>query len=196
MGDLNAKVGKDKYEDIVGSHGMGERNERGDKWIEWCKETNLVILNTWFQQHPRRLWTWKSPGGNVKNQNDYVTINKRYRNAVKQVKCYPGADCGSDHSLLAFWMQIKLKRLKKSKTVPRFQFEMLAKNREIQVNYNVVVRNRFEGLQEEEDLNIHWQQISEIITESAEEIIPKKKNKNLNRNGKQQKFWTSCMKEE
>ena len=93
-------------------------------------------------------------------------------------------------------MQMKLKRLKKSKTVPRFQFEMLAKNREIQVNYNVVVRNRFEGLQEEEDLNIHWQQISEIITESAEEIIPKKKNKNLNRNGKQQKFWTSCMKEE
>ncbi len=31
MGDLNAKVGEGKYEDIVGSHGLDERNERGDK---------------------------------------------------------------------------------------------------------------------------------------------------------------------
>ena len=107
MGDLNAKVGQGRYEDIVGPHGLGERNERGDKWIEWCKENDQIILNTWFQQHPRRLWTWKSPAGNVKNQIDYVKISRRYRNAVTQVKCYPGADCGSDHSLLALWMKVK-----------------------------------------------------------------------------------------
>ena len=109
MGDLNTKVGQGRFEDMVGPHGLGERNERGDKWIEWCKENDQIILNTWFQHHPRRLWTWKSPAGNVKNQIDYVTINKRHRNAVTQVKCYPGADCGSDHSLLALWMKVKLK---------------------------------------------------------------------------------------
>eukprot|EP00112_Aurelia_sp_Birch-Aquarium-sp1_P004263 Seg1481.3 transcript_id=Seg1481.3/GoldUCD/mRNA.D3Y31 product="Craniofacial development protein 2" protein_id=Seg1481.3/GoldUCD/D3Y31 len=150
MGDLNAKVGEGKYEDIVGSHGLGERNDRSDKWSEWCKEKNQIILKTVFQQHPRRLWTWKSPRGNVKNQIDYVTINKRYKNAVKGVKCYPGADYGSGHSLLARWMKMELRRLKKGNMIPRYQFEVLANNREIQENYNVVVRNRYEGLQEED----------------------------------------------
>ena len=82
----------------------------------------------------------------MKNQIDYVTINERHRNAVTQVKCYPGADCGSDHSLLALWTKVKLKNLKKSTKIPRYQFEILANNKEIQENYNVVFRNRFEGL--------------------------------------------------
>ena len=99
-GDFNAKVGKGRHEDIVGSYGLGERDERGDKLIEWCTENSKVVMNNWFQHHPRRLWTWKGPRGNVKNQIDYITISRRHRNAVRQAKCYPAADCDSDHPLL------------------------------------------------------------------------------------------------
>ena len=35
----------------------GERNERGDMWVEYCVESELLILNTWFRHHPRKLWT-------------------------------------------------------------------------------------------------------------------------------------------
>ena len=79
MGDFIAKVCKGSYEDIVRSYGLGERNERGDKLIEWCTENNQIIMNTLFQHHPRRLWAWKSPGENIKNQIDYITICKRHR---------------------------------------------------------------------------------------------------------------------
>jgi len=177
MGDFNAKVGKGGYEDIVGSYGLGERNERGDKLIEWCTENSQVLMNTWFQHHPRRLWTWKSPGGNVKNQIDYVTISRRHRNAVRQVKCYPGADCDSDHSLLALWMKVKCKKLKKSKVTSRYDFKLLARSNEIQENYNIKVKNKFECLQELDDLNAYWQQIRDIIADSAKEIIPRKEQK-------------------
>ena len=44
-----------------------------------------------------------------KNQIDYATISKSHRNAARQVKCYPGADCGSDHSLSDLWMTINSK---------------------------------------------------------------------------------------
>ena len=57
MGDLNAKVGKGREGNTVGPHGLGTRNERGNKWIEWCQEIDQIILNTWFQHHPRRLYT-------------------------------------------------------------------------------------------------------------------------------------------
>ena len=47
---------------------------------------------------------------------DFVPVNKRFRNGSKQVKCYPGADCNSDHVLLKFFMKVKVKRIiKKNK---------------------------------------------------------------------------------
>jgi len=58
--DFNVKVDNRSYEDIVGPYGLGERNIRNDKLIEWCTENNQIIMNTWFQHHPRRLWNWTS----------------------------------------------------------------------------------------------------------------------------------------
>ena len=58
--DFNAKVGT-KLEIAVGKYGLGDRNERGERLVEFCQQHNLVITNTWFQQHLRRLCTWQSP---------------------------------------------------------------------------------------------------------------------------------------
>ena len=57
MGDFNAKVGNDRIDKIVGPFGSGEIDELGEKLVEWCKEYNFVIMNTWFKNHPRRCWT-------------------------------------------------------------------------------------------------------------------------------------------
>ncbi|GFO19307.1 craniofacial development protein 2-like [Plakobranchus ocellatus] len=97
MGDFNAKVGTEKVDDIVGKHGLGITNERGEKLIEWCQANNIIVGNIWFQQPPRRKWTWKSPGDETRNQIDYMMISERYRNALLLAKTYPSADCYSDH---------------------------------------------------------------------------------------------------
>ena len=52
MGDFNAKVGMETMEDVVGKFGIGNRNERGDRLIEFCQINNLTISNAWFQHHP------------------------------------------------------------------------------------------------------------------------------------------------
>ena len=78
MEDLHAKIGKGKEQDIVGEYGLGEGNARGDTWLDWCIKRNQVITNTLFRQHPKYLWTWDR----VRNQIDFITINKRFRNAV------------------------------------------------------------------------------------------------------------------
>ncbi|GFR95633.1 craniofacial development protein 2-like [Elysia marginata] len=53
MGDFNAKVGTRRTGKTVGSHGLGEINERGEMLVGWCQENDLVVANTWFKNHPR-----------------------------------------------------------------------------------------------------------------------------------------------
>ncbi|XP_045454539.1 craniofacial development protein 2-like [Melitaea cinxia] len=117
MGDMNAKVGQRPKNDVVGSFGLGSGNERGDRLVDFCLEHNYVITNTFFQLPPRRLYTWKSPmdkpGHIVRNQIDYIMVNKRFRNSFTSVKTYPGADVGSDHNPVVGVLRIKLEKVKK-----------------------------------------------------------------------------------
>ena len=61
IGDWNAKVGSQETPRVTGKFGLGIRNEAGQRLIEFCQENALVIANTLFQQHKRRLYTWISP---------------------------------------------------------------------------------------------------------------------------------------
>ena len=63
IGDWNAKVGSQETPGVTGKFGLGMRNEAGQRLIEFSQENALVIANTLFQQHKRRLHTWTSPYG-------------------------------------------------------------------------------------------------------------------------------------
>ena len=58
IGDWNAKVGSQEIPGVTGKFGLGLKNEEGQRLIEFCQENALVIANTLFQQHKRRLYTW------------------------------------------------------------------------------------------------------------------------------------------
>ena len=63
IGDWNAKAGSQEIPGVTGKFGLGIQNEAGQRLIEFCQENALVIANTLFQQHKRRLYTWTSPDG-------------------------------------------------------------------------------------------------------------------------------------
>ena len=58
IGDWNAKVGSHETPGVTGKFGLGVQNESGQRLINFCQENALVIANTVFQQHKRRLYTW------------------------------------------------------------------------------------------------------------------------------------------
>ena len=62
-GEWNAKVGSQEIHGVTGKFGLGVQNEAGQRLIEFCQENALVIANTIFQPHKRRLYTWTSPDG-------------------------------------------------------------------------------------------------------------------------------------
>ena len=113
IGDWNAKVGSQETPGVTGKFGLGIWNEAGQKLIVFCQENALVIPNTLFQQHRRRLYTWTSLGGQHRNQIDYILCSQRWRSSIQSTK-RPGVDYGADHELLITKFRLKLKKVGKT----------------------------------------------------------------------------------
>ena len=138
--DWNAKVGSQVTPEVTGKSGLGIWNEAGQKLIEFCQENTLVIANSLFQQHKRRLYTWTPPDGQCQNQIDSFLCSQRWRNSIQSVKTRPGADCGSDHELFIANFRLKLEKVRKITRLFRYDLN------QIPYGYIVEVRNSFKGL--------------------------------------------------
>ena len=66
-GGWNVKVESQEIPSGTGKSGLGVQNEARQRLTEFCQENALVIANTLFQQHKRRLYTWTSPDGQYRN---------------------------------------------------------------------------------------------------------------------------------
>ena len=124
-GDWNAKVGSQETPGVTGEFGLGIRNEAGQRLIEFCQENALVITNTLFQQHKRRLYTWASPDGQHWNLIDYIICSQRWRSSIQSAKRRPGADCGSDYELLIAKFRLKLKKVGKTNRLFRYDLNQI-----------------------------------------------------------------------
>ena len=111
---MNAKVGSQETPGIIGKFGLGVQNKAGQRLKEFCQENALVIANTLFQQHKRRLYAWTSTDGQYQNQIDYILCNQRWKSSIQSAKTRLGADCGSDHELLIAKFRLNLKKVGKT----------------------------------------------------------------------------------
>ena len=137
---LECKSRNQETPGITGKFGLGIQNEAEQRLIEFWQENSLVIANTLFQQHKRRLYTWTSPDGQYQNQTDYILCSQRRRSSIQSAKNNPGTDYGSDHELLIAKLRRKLKKV--GETTRPFRYDV----NQIPFEYAVEVRNRFKGL--------------------------------------------------
>ena len=130
----------------------------------------MVITNTLFQQHKRRLYTWTSPDGRHRSQIDYILCNQRWRSSIQSEKTRLGADCGSDHELLITKFRLKLKKVEK--TTRPFRYDL----NQNPCDYTVEVRNRFKGLDLIDGVPDElWTEVRDIVQETGIKTIPMEK---------------------
>ena len=100
MGYFNVKVG-DEQDSLLESYRMMSTE------LVWILdfETNIIIIII------IDTYGWTIPGDGAMHQIDYITINNRFRNSILHVKCYHGADGGSDHVAIVATLRLKLRKL-------------------------------------------------------------------------------------
>ena len=170
IGDWNAKVGSQEIPGVTGKFGLGVQNKAGQRLTEFCQENALVIANTLFQQHKRRLYTWPSPDGESRNQIDYILCSQRWRSFIQSAKTRPGTDCGSDHELLIAQFSLKLKKV--GKTTRPFRYDL----NQIPYDYTVEVTNRFKGLDLIECLKNYGRRFITLYRRHGSRAAPRKRN--------------------
>ena len=74
MGDFNAKIGSNNraYEEVMGTHGIGDMNENGEMFADLCSFNRLIIGRSVFPHRRIHKATWVSPDHRTENQIDHI----------------------------------------------------------------------------------------------------------------------------
>ena len=190
MGDFNAKIGSDNtgYEEVMGAHGLGEMNENGERFADFCSLNRLMIGGTIFPHKRIHKATWRSPDHITENQIDHICISRQFRRSLQDVRVKRGADVSSDHHLLTMTAKLRLKK-HSTPTSTRTRYNVgLLRSKQVQSEFQISLSNRFQLLQElyedaEEDIEAQWQHTRKLWHDTCEEVLGKKKT--------QQKEWIS-----
>ena len=140
IGDWNTKIESKKISGVTGKFGLGVQNEAGQRLIEFYQENALVIANTLFERHKKRLYKWTSPDGQYQNQIDYILCSQRWRSSIQSPKTRLGAECGSNHEFLIAKFRLKLKKI--GETTRPFWYDL----NKIPYDYTVEMTNKLKGL--------------------------------------------------
>lgn len=188
MGDFNAKVGTGQDADlaVMGKYGIGERNERGDRLVDFCFANNLFITNTKFKQtRESRTWTWESPDGRTHNQIDYILVQRRLVSSIHNSRAYPSADCGSDHQLVMANVKLKLKKNVAIRTTQRIDINKL-KDTVTRDTFRAAIEEKWKKMLNEEvqDVNDEWVKVKSTIKDTSRDYVGFRK-------GQKPKEWMS-----
>jgi hypothetical protein len=175
MGDFNAKIGDDNkgIERCVGKHGMGTMNQNGERLLELCELTNMVISSTFFPHKNIHKSTWISPDNHTKNQIDHFCINSKIRTSVLDVRAYRGAVLAAITVYAFAKIRTKLKVVYQPPKAKKIDSNHLLLTIN-QNSYNIGIQNKLNASSTSsenavENLENHWHLFKNAITNSAAE---------------------------
>ena len=176
MGDANAKIGRENtgYDRIMGSHGLGEMNDNGERFASFCLFNDLVIGGSIFPHKRIHKATWVSPDKVTENQIDHFCISQRFRRSLNDVTVQRGADIGSDHHMLLGKLKLRLKKQGNQKVASRKRFQVNRLSGATKKDFELCLRNRFQPLAclgEDEDVENHWTKVKAVFTTTCQDIL-------------------------
>lgn len=179
LGDFNAKVGKEPfYRPTIGQHSLhSSSNRNGCRLIDFAVHHNMVVASTYFPHKSIHMATWISPDGRTANQIDHVLIDGRHRNNILDVRSCRGPNIDSDHMLVRLVFRARIDARRSQQPMQRrYNVEKLS-NTDIVLQYEAKMEERLQQvLMQGTPISVDdsWNQIRQVVTEVADEVIGKK----------------------
>lgn len=98
MGDFNGHVGKQADMKCHGGHGYGDRNDEGERLLDFAEQRGLVLINTYFPKRDSHLITYNS--GDRNSQIDFILAQKRDFKKFLDAKVIPSTNVAPQHRML------------------------------------------------------------------------------------------------
>ena len=173
LADMNARIGPEfaphTYHDATNRNG----NYLGDIMTEF----QLLAANAQFQKRRGKQWTFEGPTGAL-YQLDYILVRKKWRNSVLNAEAYNSfCSVGSTHRVVCAKIQLSVRTAKQAKKI-RYDWKRFAASPDLQHDYAVEVKNRFEVL-EDDDNGARYEKFVEanrLATEKHVPLKPKRKS--------------------
>ena len=177
LGDLNAKLSSPdvnfSYDDVT--------NRNGEKLIEYMEEYSLFSSSNNFMKPKGQLWTFEYPSGQ-RAQLDYILFRKKWKNSVQNTRSYSSfSSVGSDHRIVSSFVKLSLRATKKSKPHPMkfIDWKEVSSNPTLCKEFSVAVHNRFEALNQDDELNLEninkvYSNLISATETVAKEMLPSK----------------------
>ena len=171
IGDFNAHLDKDFGKFSYHS----KANKNGDIMKDFIHENNLLVTNTSFQKKVGKLWTFISDMSGQKSQVDFILINQKWRNSVKDCAAFNNfGSIGSDHRIVTAKVKVSLRTCKAPPRSPNYNWSVL-KDDNISNLYTISVHNRFQELCHEGDnVTETYAHLITATNEAAKQHIPVK----------------------
>lgn len=180
LGDFNARVGRDftAYSGIIGKHSYhAESNDNGKRMLDFCTMHRLTIGGTLFDHKDIHKTTWRSPNGLTVTQIDHICISTRWSHSLLDVRTMRGADINTTHYLVRGYINVKLKCPQKRKPAVKRPALQFLRDRSKSTEFSKVIKKRFfdkEKLPENSQLDEHWNEFKETITDVSFEVLGEK----------------------
>jgi len=200
LGDMNARVGVEEVDGIVGKYGVPGTNASGEHLVGMCAEHELVIGNTCFKKKEINKYTWvRMEGGNVRDRAvmDYVLVSRSECKSLLDVHVYRGEAGGmSDHFLVEGRLKVSYgswKQHEKGRERGTAIKVGELRNERKMMEYQVKVANKYECLGEIESVEEEWSKFKNGVVESAREICGVRKVGGKRRKGSE--WWNDVVRE-
>lgn len=171
LGDFNAHLG----EDTVKYTYHKNTNRNGEIVKDLVSEAGLVVTNSHFQKKRGKLWTFISDMNGSKTQVDFIMINKKWKNSVKNCEAYSSfGSIGSDHRVVTARLKLSL-RTSKAPRRAKFDWKVLH-NQDTRDEYTLEVKNRYGILSVDgESATEAYEHFIQANKETAKQVIPQRK---------------------
>lgn len=183
-GDFNARIGRHSHPDsarIIGNYTFYEHsNDNGERLVELCETSLLRPLQGHFSQSAGRQYSWQHPGGE-KHLIDHILLRAKWMNSARSCRSFSTVELDSDHRIVSALIKVSLRRPRKTAVgKPKYDWQSLINNAELQTLYNIEIQNNFGALY---DLNTNestqnkYNNFVTCIANSNERTLDKIKHK-------------------